>query len=102
MQEYAEWLRPRLVASVWWCGDDYCDCTKPVIERITPNTNAGYPWIQREQLWEGRFLTRTYEYAHEEREELQYAPLRQACHRLGVAVPSEAVMRLAGPVGTLP
>lgn len=97
-----EWLKSKVVASVWWCGDEYCDCTEPVIERISPNFRAGYPWIQREPLWTGKFLTDTWEYSRVERDELQFAPLREACHRFGIPVPKEALMRLAGPAAKLP
>lgn len=84
------WLDTRLEARIWWCGDEYCDCTKPVIERITPNLQAGHPWVHRETVWEGRFLTDTGTYSLAAREELQYAPLREACQRLGVPVPESA------------
>jgi hypothetical protein len=79
-----EWRRPRLVAEVWWCGDDWCDCTQPQIVRITPNTDAGYPWVRREAVWEGEFLTGTWQYEPAERERLQFGPLREACTRFGV------------------
>jgi hypothetical protein len=80
----------RLEARIWWCGDDECDCTQPVIERITPNLEAGHPWIRREVLWTGEFLTDTWEYDRAQREALQFAPLREACRRLGVPVLEDA------------
>lgn len=101
-QQLQRWLTSRLVAKVWWCGDDYCDCTKPLIERITPNHKGGYPWVHREAVWEGEFLTDTYSYDWEERERLQFGPLREACHRFGIGVPEELIQHLAGPVGKLP
>jgi hypothetical protein len=52
-----EWRRNRLIASIWDCGDDWCGCTRPQVERITPNLESGYPWIRRETLWEGTFET---------------------------------------------
>jgi len=52
-----EWLTPRLIAHVWWCGDDMCDCQQPLIERIDPNGRAGFPWIRRTKLWEGEFTS---------------------------------------------
>lgn len=83
------WLQVRLQARIWWCGDEACDCTEPMIERIKPNLEAGYPWIHRETVWEGEFLTETWIYGPQEREQLQYAPLRAACAQFGVAVPPE-------------
>ena len=102
--DYRAWLRlqPRVIARIWWCGDDYCDCTKPLIERITPNREAGYPWIRREALWSGKFITDTWQYDRAEREELQYEPLREECRRIGIPVPRELIRHLAGPVGSLP
>jgi hypothetical protein len=90
----------RLVASIWYCGDEHCDCTQPVIERITPNTQAGYPWIRRETLWSGTFLTDTWQ--RDEEHQQQFTELRDACHRFGVPIPKEAIMRLAGPKEPLP
>jgi hypothetical protein len=87
---YSEWAVPRLVAELWWCGDDRCDCTQPQIVRLTPNTVMGYPWVHREAVWEGEFLTDTWELSEAEREALHYAPLRGACERLGVQVPEVA------------
>lgn len=84
MEAYKEWLRPKLVARMWYCGDEECDCTQPIIEVITPNTVAGYPWIRGKIVWSGEFLTLTYEYTAEERETLQYAPFREACKKYEV------------------
>lgn len=89
-QQYADWQSARIVAQLWWCGDEECDCTQPMIERITPNRRAGYPWILRDTLWEGEFITDTWEYGREEREERQYAPLRAECERIGIAWPKDA------------
>jgi hypothetical protein len=100
-EQRCRWRTTRIVASFWYCGDDYCDCTKPVIERITPNHQAGYPWIRREELWEGTFLTDTWQREPEEREQ-QRAELREACHRFGIPIPKEAIMHLAGPLAPLP
>jgi hypothetical protein len=41
-------------------------------------------------LWEGEFITDTWEYSNEEREERQYAPLRAECERIGIAWPKAA------------
>lgn len=53
--ERKDWLRTKLVARLWWCGDEVCDCYQPMIERMRPNLAAGYPWITRERVWEGTF-----------------------------------------------
>ena len=100
LQERHRWHTTRIVASMWYCGDDYCDCTQPVIERITPNHAAGYPWIRRETLWSGTFLTDTWQ-RPEERQQ-QFAEIREACHQYGIPVSQEAVMHLAGPLAPLP
>ena len=53
----ADWRKTWVVASVWYCGDEYCNCTQPQIEIVRPNLKASYPWIQRERIWEGTFRT---------------------------------------------
>ena len=50
-----DWEKTWVQVYMWHCGDDYCSCTQPVVERITPNILAGFPWIKRERLWEGAF-----------------------------------------------
>lgn len=50
-----EWAQPILEARLWWCEDELCDCYQPQIDRITPNREAGYPWIRREAIWRGTF-----------------------------------------------
>lgn len=45
------------VAEVWYCDDDECACYQPRIEQVSPNREAGYPWIRRETLWEGTFVS---------------------------------------------
>lgn len=85
--EHARWLAGLVRARLWYCGDDHCDCTEPIIERVTPNLRLGYPAVHREALWVGRFLTDTGDYTEAEREELQYGPWRRACADFGVAVP---------------
>jgi len=52
---HERWRSARIVAELWTCGDDDCDCYEPRIERITPNLDAGYPWIRRELLWSGDY-----------------------------------------------
>jgi hypothetical protein len=86
---YRQWQAGYVVARLWWCGDGECDCTQPVIERVNPNLQAGYPWVHRENLWEGEFVTETWSVPMDERERLQFAPLRQACAEYGVPVPDD-------------
>jgi hypothetical protein len=52
---YERWRTERTEAYVWYCGDEVCACTQPRIEKITPNLEAGYPWIHREAIWVGAF-----------------------------------------------
>ncbi len=76
------WNTERVVAEMWWCGDAVCDCTQPIIDRITPNRDAGYPWIRRERLWDGSFHSN----ATPEEILAQWAELLGARERFG-AVP---------------
>jgi hypothetical protein len=56
-EEYLEWKKTRIIAHMWHCGDEICNCYQPKIERITPNKNNDFPWIERELLWSGTFCT---------------------------------------------
>lgn len=80
-----EWETERVLAHMWWCGDEYCNCFLPIIERITPNHVLGFPCIKREFIWEGSFISQpsTEDYAQMAEE------LRQACLEHGVPVPEE-------------
>lgn len=51
------WGSEYLFAHVWWCGDEWCDCTQAQIERVGPNRTAGPPFVIRESVWEGEFYT---------------------------------------------
>ena len=55
------WGEERIIGRVWWCQDETCDCTQALIEKITPNFEAGPPWIIRERLWSGTFYTNSWE-----------------------------------------
>lgn len=57
MTDRERWEHPKIVGEMWSCEDDYCDCHQPQIDRITPNREAGFPWIKRERLWTGTFKT---------------------------------------------
>ena len=54
-QEVIDWQSTKIIAQVWNCGDEICDCNHGVIERITPNESSGYPWIKREMIYDGIF-----------------------------------------------
>jgi len=58
---YESWAETKVLGQIWHCGDEECDCSQAVIERISPNTDAGYPWIRRERLWEGKFYSDSWE-----------------------------------------
>jgi hypothetical protein len=60
IEDFTRWIAGRLNAYIWWCGDDYCDCTQPTLERITPNLQMGFPWIHRETLWQGTLVSGDY------------------------------------------
>jgi len=41
---------------LWWCQDEVCDCTQPMVDVILPNV---YPFqskaLQRQNIWKGNF-----------------------------------------------
>ena len=47
---------PLLVARMWWCEDEVCDCTQPIIERVSQNP-IDPRFFTRERLWEGQFIS---------------------------------------------
>lgn len=47
---------PRIVARMWWCEDEVCDCTQPIIERSAPNP-ADPRFYVHQRLWEGEFMS---------------------------------------------
>ena len=46
---------PYLIAEIWGCGDEVCDCWQPQITLIKPHNPPRPPWILRETVWEGTF-----------------------------------------------
>lgn len=90
-QERAEWNRPRIVASMWWCGDEVCNCTQPQIELRKPNHEAGYPWVRIVGLWKGTFHS---EASYEESRE-QRAELTRAAAQYGIVVDRDLYGMLA-------
>jgi hypothetical protein len=39
---------------IWWCGDEWCDCTMPIIEKVKPLSAFGR-FVRRETVWKGTF-----------------------------------------------
>jgi hypothetical protein len=74
-------------AHLWHCGDEVCDCSQYVIERIRERCNgAGYSW---ERLWEGDFKSGRWSYPHEEQAG-DLAAFRAAAARFGVELVEDA------------
>lgn len=46
----------KLVATVWWCGDEYCDCTQAQIQHWVRNQNDTR-FVPGTTLWWGTFHT---------------------------------------------
>ena len=70
-----------LVAYMWWCGDDECDCTQPVIERYTERGR----FFNIERLWEGSFHSQR---DPDERAQ-QEAEMMEAAARFGIELSRE-------------
>ena len=48
----------RLRGFVWWCGDDYCDCTQATIEADDGLNPIYRCWrLNIRSLWQGEFHT---------------------------------------------
>lgn len=71
-----DWGQAKVVAELWRCGDDVCDCSQPKVYRQGPNRRAGYPWVTRELLWAGTFRTDGEGPTPDDLEELRSAGLR--------------------------
>lgn len=72
---------PRIDVYLWFCGDDECDCTQPVVERLDPNPRAP-GFITRTRLWEGSFRSQ----ADRAERAQQLRELRSAARRFGVTL----------------
>jgi hypothetical protein len=72
-------MSARIVASMWWCGDPVCDCTQPVVERITALGPGDGPPFRFERLWAGTFCSGDTEHAPI----VQWRELLAAAERLG-------------------
>ncbi len=84
--EMDEWRATWLQVYIWWCGDEHCDCTQPVVERVTPNIEAWYPWIHRERLWEGTFMSSNGYGLEVDEQELRDRELDEAAAEYGIAL----------------
>ena len=49
----------KLVGYVWWCGDEECDCTEPIIAwQYTERASNGMRVYRKEAIWTGTFISR--------------------------------------------
>lgn len=73
-------------AFMWYCGDEFCECSQPVIEKFTWRSDelGRRKLIKRERLWEGTFHS---EAELEEREE-QHRELAAECARRSIPLPN--------------
>jgi hypothetical protein len=55
-----DWNAGYVIAKIWDCGDPECDCIQPRIERVSPNHETGRPWMRRETVWAGTFVSTGY------------------------------------------
>ena len=78
---------PYMVAEIWHCGDEVCDCYQPQITLIKPHNPPMPPWIVREQRWAGAFFSQPGE---EEWVQMK-TELREACLRFGIALHEETM-----------
>lgn len=83
---------PYLVAEIWGCGDEVCDCYQPQITKILPHVPPRPPWIRREKVWEGTFHSQP---EPEEWEQMK-RELREAAAANGITLKEGAL------VGTRP
>ena len=78
--EINHWRSEHVYAEMWWCGDEVCDCHQGQIIRNTPNFDSGWPWVHRDVLWRGKFVS---EPTPEEMDEM-VAELAAECVRRGI------------------
>lgn len=50
-----------LHAHIWWCGDDWCDCTQARIVHIIQRSPGG-GWMNTRTVWEGQYHVGGWEY----------------------------------------
>ena len=72
-------LDARLVAYVWWCGDEWCDCYQPIIQahhracRHLTIHGEEFHRVEGPYLWQGEFETDGGEGVREELEATLHA-----------------------------
>jgi len=78
-------------AFMWYCGDEVCECSQPVVEQYTYRSDylGRRKLIDRKRLWEGTFRAG----ADAGESEAQRRELVAECERRGLPVP-EVVRRL--------
>ena len=75
-----DWDTEYLIATIWHCGDPECDCLQPQIQRVSPNRKAGPPWVYRETIWEGTFVSVGYgDWPEGVTDETLIEELKEAC-----------------------
>ena len=45
---------------LWWCGDNYCDCTKPIVQVRSEERPFTSGWTAPYQVAEGPFVSEGY------------------------------------------
>lgn len=80
----------KLHAYRWWCGDEICDCTQYVIERLTPRLAPSW-FHDIERLWEGKFVTASYELEQVERATL-LREFRNAARRHAIRLTRQSLL----------
>jgi len=80
-------------AFMWYCGDEVCECSQPVIERFSYREDwlGRRTFIDRKRLWEGQFHSE----AEPDERAGQLRELAEECERRGIAVPDEAQTAVA-------
>lgn len=47
---------PYIILHIWWCGDDECNCSQPLVELVIDNPSDNR-CVKRTKLWEGTFTS---------------------------------------------
>lgn len=74
---------PLLVARLWWCEDEVCDCTQYIIERVSQNP-LDRRFFHRSRLWEGEFVSEGAGWADEGQQERRRQAYRVAAAEFGI------------------
>ena len=71
-------MSPEVFVYMWWCGDDYCDCTQPIVEIRSTEIPFSFGWTAPTRIAEGPFLSQGYGAAEPEEIKAQKKWLRDA------------------------